>query len=1693
MRDPDPSGWAWWEAQVPSMGREQVRHAFDECDEFHNIIATLSASGAPSPAAASLATARVDPFNQTGDQIRARDCEWGITLLSLPGRGGLDLGLGLSYSSLVWTRSGPYAYFDEDRGAPSPGFRLGFATIQGPYFDAQAARNVYVLVTSSGRRTELRQVGTTNTYEPGDSSYLQLIAGGTLLLRSTDGTQMSYSPSVAQEWRATAIEDRNGNFISVGYDWRGDIASVTDTLGRAVTFNYDANANLQTVTQTWTVSGTAQTHTWASFGWGTQVLQPGFSSIAAVGTFAGETIPVLTQVGVDDGSRYNFEYTSAGQVNIIHRYSSDNVERSRMTYDYATLADDCPRVIDTRVRADNWTGINGVPAEVETQFGVEGDGSHSMAAPDGTVYKESYGTGWQKGLVVQEEVDSGGAEQRLSVTTWDQDNTGVTYQTNPRVKETNVYDFPTDAPSNRRRTTIDYGSYVQYGLPYLVTEYDNDGARELRRTYTDYNLAQAYLDRRIIGLISARHVYDPVAGQWLSKTSYAYDEAGSVGPQATTATGHDQSYVSTFLTRGNLTSVSQWDVTDIGNAAKAHTAHLSYDAAGSVVSTTDPLTRQTSIAYADSFSDGNNSRGTFAYATSVIAPGGFSTTVQYNYDFGARTRVQGPPPAEQTVGLIQTFAYDGSARLQQETTANNGSYIRYIYGPNYVATYSTVNNVADEAYTNTVFDGMGRTITAASNNPGGGGPYKAQSTQYDSMGRAVKLSNPADVDASWSPTGPDDGAGWLYTQQTYDWKGRPRVTTNPGDGSQKSASYSGCGCAGGEVVTLTDEAGRQQKLYSDPLGRRWKTEILNWDGSVYSTTESTLNALDQPAFVRQYQGTDQSGVFQETANSYDGYGRLQSSHAPDQDAGHSTTYSYNADDTPASVTDARGAAAVYSYNDPRGLLTGVSYTAPSGVTAPPSVTFSYDAAGNRSSMTTQGGAGGSVTYHYDTLSQLRSEDRQFPGLSGTYTLSYDYTLSGQLKSVTDQAGGTSFTYTIDSAGRPTQVDSTGFGAGAPLASGVRYRAWGALKHSDFGNGTGMTLGYDGRAMVSSYSLSGVKDPSTGALRPEGSDVQRYPDGLVKFASDYLSDAQNYGIQDRAYQYDQAGRLKEAYTGTDARNIVGGVVSNVGDGPFRQSYTYDEWDNRTGRTGRLWSQDDIDGESYTPQTDRNPAWSYDADGRLVSRNEPSPNGLTYVPAHYSFDAAGRQAQMTQTTSRMVGIHQNILQTTAVTQADTYGGDGLGIERAVTKQVNGGTPSTVVTYYLRSSVLGGRVISEYNSSGARQSSYAWAGGEVLAEQTGADTGMPQLKWDHLNLVTGDERQTDTSGRAVKATHMDPAGVDVGESDPFSLGATGDPTTSGMSQSAIDSMVASLMPGWGGSQCSVDGQLVGCGLADSLLSGGAASQCPDNECSRFQTVAGVTVYETYRSYSDGYEGYLGVGIDYVGDGFIFNSVWTGGAPEKNGLTDNPYESLIASFAEHGKGEGKGVRKRDKRLSTPSPQNAGKRAPLPEEFANLFDIERNYLLSLLADPDSDCAKFLKNTFGFNSSRVAKAVKGMRAFYADDSKITMGAAGLTPYHDPATGKSNPFAQLAVNEYFSMKRRQGEFIEAKVGAYSMKTMHDVYFSFSSSFTADEILHEALHIFTGGNDEVLADRLGVTLIDGDTTPINDALKNGGCGH
>jgi YD repeat-containing protein len=468
------------------------------------------------------------------------------------------------------------------------------------------------------------------------------------------------------------------------------------------------------------------------------------------------------------------------------------------------------------------------------------------------------------------------------------------------------------------------------------------------------------------------------------------------------------------------------------------------------------------------------------------------------------------------------------------------------------------------------------------------------------MGRPVEQSNPTEINGNWVPAG-DDAAGRLYTQQSYDWQGRPLITTNT-DGTMKEASYSGCGCAGGQVVTITDEGTlsggvakkRQQKIYSDVLGRTVKTEVLNWDGagpfgtggSVYAATVNTYTARDQVTLVRQYAGSEGSGTYQETTMTYDGYGRLKTKHVPEQDAGTVTTWGYNLDDTIQKITDARGSVSNFSYNA-RHLLTGITYDPSSGITDTPDVSFGYDAAGNRTSMTD--GLGG-TTYGYDQLSRLTSESRTFTGLAGSFSISYGYNLANQLTSLAEPAQfGSTFSYVYDATGRLTTVNGSSFGGVTTYASNSQYRAWGGLKHLNYGNSKTLDATYSARLQAATFNIPGVMSKT----------YDYYADGSLRFSSDLLEHK-----FDRSYSYDHSARMTQAFSGAEAR---GEPATN--DRPYRETFSYDAFSHLTNRNSNNWNDFYSMSDSYL--NNRRDGWDYDVEGNLLGSFD----------ATYTYDAAG----------------------------------------------------------------------------------------------------------------------------------------------------------------------------------------------------------------------------------------------------------------------------------------------------------------------------------------------------------------------------------------------------------------------------------------------------------------------------------------
>lgn len=1265
----------------------QADNPYADCD--------LSCGGIePPPGGGSdpyMSSVRTDPRNETGqlgEDLGSQNFNWSQPLVDLKGRAGLDLALSLTYNSLVWTKENSTIRFNADHGFPGAGFRLGFPVLQQRYYDSQSGFWSYLMITPTGGRVELRQVGGSNIYYAADNSYTQLTDNGTnVIVRTTNGTQHTFVPSVHGQMVCTQIKDRNGNYISATYNSLGRPTTMTDTLGRTINFNYTAQNYLSSITQTWN----GATHTWATFNFGNLYVQTNFPNLSVQGPQNGSYIPVLTWVGLHDGSRYEFSYTSWGQVYLIKHIAYDNHERAHVRYDLPVNASiprsDCPRFSNRYEYAENWNNEQ----EALTSYTVDPGGAWTqMTMPNGKIYKEFFATsGWQKGLTTRAEEWFGGVLKKWTTTAWTQDNTGLSYQNNPRPYDISIY----DEAGNRRRIDI---IYTSYGLPYEVREYSVDGSGYggfLRRTYTDYNFSQAYINRHVIGLISTVHVVDET-NTLVTKTVYDYDRSGEWlvdTPQTTIQ--HDPNYNSAYASgRGNLAVIYRFDVTDSNNWAKAiPLTQTGYDTNGSVVFTRDALNHRTNISYQDSFSDGVN-RNSFAYPTSVTDPDNYSSYMQYHYNMGAVTRTQDPK------GAVVTMEYDAAGRLQWTRSPFNGAWQFRAYPDrgDAIQSQTTIQNGANAYYSIVTFDGAGRVRSTGGDLPGSTGLYHGQFTLYDIMGRPSQRSNPAEMTAWWAPTG-DDAAGWVWTYQNYDWNGRPLVTTNP-DGTTAENIYGGCGCAGGEVTTSRDERGRRRRLSKDVLGRLSKVEELGWDQTVYSTTTYAYNARDQIKSINQ------AGLAPRIF-AYDGHGRLSSRTTPEQGV---TSYSYYADDTTQTVTDARGATTTFGYNN-RHLVTSISYGVPAGVGATANVSFGYDEAGNRTSM--NDGLGW-ASYQYNTLSQMTSESRYFNEIGGAYTTSYGYNLVGELTSVSTPWNEV-VSYGRDAMGRVTGV--TGASGTLTYASGLQYRASGARKRMTYGNGRVMSVGYDSRLRINQWDVSNVMGWE-----------YRYDTPNIHENTNRVAYARNLydPTLDRSYDYDHVGRMWASHSGQEARGHTGLGSWAPANGPYAQNQSFDVYGNMIQRNG--WGTQNSSYPLTTFVSNRmqiNPvtgaAMQYDAAGNLTSDGTES----------FTYDATGQQTYASST---------NLSQ--------YYDGDGLRL-----KKIEYGATS----FYIRSSVLGNQVLGELYS-GSWWRLYTYLGREVLTMRHNG-----QLRFVHQDPVTKSERVTDYYGNVVSTVDMDPWGGETNRS--------------------------------------------------------------------------------------------------------------------------------------------------------------------------------------------------------------------------------------------------------------------------------------------------------------------------------------------
>jgi len=327
------------------------------------------------------------------------------------------------------------------------------------------------------------------------------------------------------------------------------------------------------------------------------------------------------------------------------------------------------------------------------------------------------------------------------------------------------------------------------------------------------------------------------------------------------------------------------------------------------------------------------------------------------------------------------------------------------------------------------------------------------------------------------------------------------------------------------------------------------------------------------------------------------------------------------------------------------------------------------------------------------------------------------------------------------------MPASGYTGVTNFLSNTQYRAFGALKHTTYGNNVQLNLSYNSRMQIGQYQASG-SNFTTGAT------MTYYDDGRTNTAFD-LSDSRF----DRKYEFDFSARLKEAYSGVEAHGQAAPPL-NQANSPYRQTYIYDQYNNVTSRSGRAWTNNDGDAASYTNDNKRG-GYTYDWAGNIGFAG----NG------YYNYDAADRPSgfvsqQNWQVFPNWSSSHPNgpALETT-----DSFDGAGQVVKHTertrtdLSNEADDGyiayylTDITTTTYYVHSSVLGGKTIEELDQNGVKTKGYVYSGGARVATQN-VWSGGSSIQIESTNPVTGGVTTTDASGSYAGRQEPDPLGRDL-----------------------------------------------------------------------------------------------------------------------------------------------------------------------------------------------------------------------------------------------------------------------------------------------------------------------------------------------
>ena len=841
--------------------------------------------------------------------------------------------------------------------------------------------------------------------------------GTVYIIHKTNGVESVTEPNGSKiTFSAKGITHSDGKSIVFDRDDKGRIKSIVSPTDKKVTYTYEENGDLASVTD---VSGEVTQFIYEDH-YLTDIIDPrGVKVSRNIYDDSGRLIKTIDA----DGNEIKYDHDVDGRE---ERITDRNGNVTRYIYDqYGNILKQTDPMGNT-VR--NTYDKNGNPATKTDAMGNVTTYSYDSTGNMLTLTDA-------EGHTVTNEYNSKGQltsinAMGIAAMTVAYDSKGNTTSTTDAMG--NSIDYSYDTKGRLTSVADEIGSYMNmtYDSNGNVISATNGAGTTAQFTYdADGNCTAKTLTYTSDGAqktVTEQYFYDnsgnlvKIIDSDGNVTTTEYNSMGKVS-SATDEKGRKTVY--DYDNFGNLVKISYPDGTTEaftydreGNNLTAtdrlgRTVTMTYDKVGNLLSKTYPNGAQVTYSYDSNYnlvSETSASGGTTYYEYDKIGRNTAITDALGNkteFSYNAKSQLESMTDAK---GNVYTYSYDDNGN-RIKTTYPDGSSVSSVYDARGRVTSQTDQHGYKTKYAydggdrlTSVTDALGNTtkytydevgnLTSVTDANGNTTRYT-----YDDFGRVIKttnaLGNTSEVtyDESGNVLTSTDFGGNLTTY-TYDNLDRVSSKTTP-DGTV-SYTYT----ADGKISTVTDSTGTTSFTYNSMDGL---TRVDYPDGNYVSYKYDKSNRL-----------TKVSTAFGDTAYQYDTLDRI--TRVIDRN-GYATVYEYDANGNRTAVKYDNGLTVSYEYDKLNRLICEETIDSDSNVVV--KYVYTLGASGERIKVEE---LDRTVEYTYDSLYRLTSETITKGKTKTTYTYAYDNVSNRTLKNV----DGVETVYTYNELNQLVSEDST---------------------------------------------------------------------------------------------------------------------------------------------------------------------------------------------------------------------------------------------------------------------------------------------------------------------------------------------------------------------------------------------------------------------------------------------------------------------------------------------------------------------------------------------------------------------------------------------------------------------------------------------------------------------------------------------